>query len=1179
MGEVDARERAIHEAKLEQLLSEKLMQGYVLMEASCPKCATPLVKNHQMVPKTLLNPSTDENDSKKVDKSVLVPQESFDQPFRPVDGVPMCVACNSHVITHGTEVSILEHCDSMKDKGSIYVALEEAASDLREEPEIINLANVEDKPNGFQDNDFTSDHPEVNLSFTVGIDASVDCEGNDNFELTFSPKNDDESKSMTFSPREGDAAKPIVLEEDAPTPMIGEGEGYEGKPINLVEEDPEESYAARREIATKVLGAKMLQGYTLQEKTCDTCGMPVMKYKGRVDCVVCPAMEKKAKKKLRQKQRMEEKQRMEKEEGKQRTEEDKTCLETEVLETEVEETEPPQPPNDIEELQNQREQLEHIQTVRKEIEEKALREEEESIKRAKERQRAIEEEKARILALEKQEEEKRIAEEKEKQAEFARKLEDFERERQRQQAALVEQKKAELARLEAIAKEEEAKRRFLEEQRKKEEEIAAREAQKKAIQESETKALAVELKRIKGLDEKALLNDKALAMKRDLMVEEYRKRMAEKAALDAEVALLEEERVNEEMEARRRKDEQRAEAEGRMIAALEADAAVKALAAEEAIRRAKDALGDVQTRKQEILAEAIEAAEKEAIAETEQTIKAECEDYVEPVILQTDSDIEKERWEILRLEGRAIMTRRVLQGWELLPESCKGSECFSSPLVGRGGQRECCVCGGAGSGTDGAYAKVDEEDQAIPTSPPETSKEEKAKAEVEAEVCGDGCDGEEDWLTSGQDEEFEKKRAIYSKEIGKRMLLGWILIDASCPKCIMPLMMDDHGNTDLCVVCGEVKPFDGSTIATKDMAALETTDVEEMEEIIEEPVEDPVEEHVEEHVVAETSEAEEPKAPVEAETSVPDIERVDSDLCSAIQKQAMKQQKKREPVVSNDPPALKTEARVVVEKKVQEIAPRKEEENVTKNVISLPTNDFADSAAAIQQTVRDEGRDDIQPVDFSVEMIANMFLKSPHGYNFQNVGKSMDVDEVKELVDVFLVTNVDSEVSDDFKVSVAERILVKITTMAVSKKVTTPLRIDASRKPENRFCFEDAETKSTSKNGRRPKPRPEDNVRRLPPKSPGPRTTPRGMSRKNTIIEGGPMNDIRRSRSDDTMSAVSRASSVASDALESIYDRIEFCKQKLLDPNNSLDEQIATASLLERLAQAAVSVKEMEDFD
>mmetsp|Transcript_65122 Transcript_65122/g.72933 ORF Transcript_65122/g.72933 Transcript_65122/m.72933 type:complete len:86 (+) Transcript_65122:607-864(+) len=74
-------------------------------------------------------------------------------------------------------------------------------------------------------------------------------------------------------------------------------------------------------------------------------------------------------------------------------------------------------------------------------------------------------------------------------------------------------------------------------------------------------------------------------------------------------------------------------------------------------------------------------------------------------------------------------------------------------------------------------------------------------------------------------------------------------------------------------------------------------------------------------------------------------------------------------------------------------------------------------------------------------------------------------------------------------------------------------------------------------------------------------------------------NNTYQPKDDDESSAVSRASTVASLALETIYRRIDACKQKLLDPMNNIDEQIATASLLEKLATAAVAVKEMEQLD
>jgi uncharacterized Zn finger protein (UPF0148 family) len=53
------------------------------------------------------------------------------------------------------------------------------------------------------------------------------------------------------------------------------------------------------ESATEVLGAKMLQGYTLKEQQCDNCGMPLMEKGGDLDCVVCPALAKKVKTRLK----------------------------------------------------------------------------------------------------------------------------------------------------------------------------------------------------------------------------------------------------------------------------------------------------------------------------------------------------------------------------------------------------------------------------------------------------------------------------------------------------------------------------------------------------------------------------------------------------------------------------------------------------------------------------------------------------------------------------------------------------------------------------------------------------------------------------------------------------------------------------------------------------------------
>jgi uncharacterized Zn finger protein (UPF0148 family) len=51
---------------------------------------------------------------------------------------------------------------------------------------------------------------------------------------------------------------------------------------------------------------------------------------------------------------------------------------------------------------------------------------------------------------------------------------------------------------------------------------------------------------------------------------------------------------------------------------------------------------------------------------------------------------------------------------------------------------------------------------------------------------------------------IESKRTIVSKEIGKRMLQGWKLLNLTCPTCLMPLMIDENDEHEICVLCGLV---------------------------------------------------------------------------------------------------------------------------------------------------------------------------------------------------------------------------------------------------------------------------------------------------------------------------------------------------------------------------------------
>ena len=97
---IDSNLSKVDEAHIEQLLSEKLMEGYVLLEKSCPACATPLVKNQD-------EDDDDEPVEKEIDP-VMIPRAKFTEPFHPVQGVPFCVACISHVVTQESEINVLQ---------------------------------------------------------------------------------------------------------------------------------------------------------------------------------------------------------------------------------------------------------------------------------------------------------------------------------------------------------------------------------------------------------------------------------------------------------------------------------------------------------------------------------------------------------------------------------------------------------------------------------------------------------------------------------------------------------------------------------------------------------------------------------------------------------------------------------------------------------------------------------------------------------------------------------------------------------------------------------------------------------------------------------------------------------------------------------------------------------------
>lgn len=465
-----------------------------------------------------------------------------------------------------------------------------------------------------------------------------------------------------------------------------------------------------------------------------------------------------------------------------------------------------------------------------------LAEESRRVEEAKRSARAAEEarkaEEARRLELEK--EEARLWAEA-RAAEEARLLEEarlIEEERLMREQKLEEQARlAEQARLDCET-------RSLEDSKRADD--ARREEQRRLLEET---------RRLELLERRRLQELPATEkMQIDYAIQEQRKRLAEEAQREEEIRALEEARREAELEAKRLADDKRAEEEERLISALEAEASFKAKLAEEAIAKAKEALEQVSSARRDIIASTIAQAEAEAIAEVEAIVKADAEDFKQGVVLPSESTLEKERWNTLRTEGRSVMTRRVMAGWTLLAELCRGEECRNSPLVSNGHRKECVVCGGTGSGKDGVYARsVDEDDDAdddndeVPEIPGNHGLTNRDLASPVNEVHSEPDDVVSPSVLRSVEEiqeDFETKRDVVSKVIGRKMLEGWTLLDVSCPKCVMPLMSDNNGEPNICVLCGPVsledEPF---TDETENTRGIEPPDVA-VDETAEQTVQD-----------------------------------------------------------------------------------------------------------------------------------------------------------------------------------------------------------------------------------------------------------------------------------------------------------------------------------------------------
>jgi len=107
--------------RVERLLSEKLVEGYLLLDNACPVCATPLIKEQQQAKQQV----EVEEHSKSPKQFMNTSSRSFDKPLSPILGVPFCVCCQSHVITEADQVRMLEQSSTgaLKGKGSVLIAM------------------------------------------------------------------------------------------------------------------------------------------------------------------------------------------------------------------------------------------------------------------------------------------------------------------------------------------------------------------------------------------------------------------------------------------------------------------------------------------------------------------------------------------------------------------------------------------------------------------------------------------------------------------------------------------------------------------------------------------------------------------------------------------------------------------------------------------------------------------------------------------------------------------------------------------------------------------------------------------------------------------------------------------------------------------------------------------------
>lgn len=364
------------------------------------------------------------------------------------------------------------------------------------------------------------------------------------------------------------------------------------------------------------------------------------------------------------------------------------------------------------------------------------------------------------------------------------------------------------------------------------------------------------------------------------------------------------------------------------------------------------------------------------------------------------------------------------------------------------------------------------------------------------------------------------------------MVEGWTLLDSSCPNCIMPLMMDPVGNTDVCVLCGIVdtmKETDGMTIKTSDVPT-KTVPV---------PLSQPSDLVKSMEAMTMASQAKTKTYTDDAETMYSTIVsmRDERSLADSIRHNAQRQQT----TPRHDPPSSATGDR---------------DEMALEPPPQIRLSNRSSEGLEVKQVL-------------SAKALSALIVNNTSGIE---LAPSMSKEEIMDLVEAFASKNLDTSVSEELKEEVAEGIQRMMAgDDGVIHLEDTAFNFDIvgsddylGRQPSTPDSASRARGGTPSRRGVPPRP---DSGSRSPRRSY--RAPSASSPRTGYIVTGGP-SDMT------SLGEMSRAESVATDALDTILDRIDAAKATLLRDDVTVQEQLAAASLIEKLAQAAVAVKALE---